>query len=105
MGLASPFHAGQHHPGKDRLKEDGAEQKNCDCAPPPSQIPRVHIVERRLSDSARDAVRAHRLEAAIWKSSTTLPEGSWSRTCLPPGPERISLRNGAPAALRRATSP
>ena len=41
---------------------------------------------------------------AGWNNSTTLPEGSCSRTCLPPGPSRMSLRNGAPAARRRATS-
>lgn len=42
--------------------------------------------------------------AVGWKSSTTLPEGSSSRICLPPGPLRMSLRNRAPALRKRATS-
>lgn len=43
-------------------------------------------------------------QTAGWNSSTTLPDGSCSSTCLPPGPMRTSLRNGAPASRRRATS-
>ena len=43
-------------------------------------------------------------QTAGWNSSTTLPDGSCSSTCFPPGPARMSLRNGAPASRRRATS-
>ncbi len=41
---------------------------------------------------------------AGWNSSTTLPEGSSARICLPPGPVTISLRKLTPSARSRATS-
>src|SRR4051794_1101226 len=39
------------------------------------------------------------------KSSTRLPSGSATRTCLPPGPLTTSLESGTPAARSRSTSP
>ena len=42
--------------------------------------------------------------SAGWKSSTTLPDGSSSRICCPPGPDTMSFRNLRPAALSGATS-
>ena len=55
---------------------------------------------RRLTQARRVC---RQLEAG-WNSSTTLPDGSWSRICLPPGPSTMSLRNVAPASRSRATS-
>src|SRR5262245_51914644 len=39
------------------------------------------------------------LHTAGWKSSTTWPEGSCSRTCLPPGPGLAPSGMGRPAEL------
>src|SRR5262249_5751602 len=67
-------------------------------------------LHRRVTTSVdieafRDADRVDDgLHTAGWKNSTTLPEGSCSRTCLPPGPSMMSLRNGAPGLRRRTTS-
>ena len=63
--------------------------------------------ERRLAGSVTalmlDGFGVH-AQPAGWKSSTTLPDGSSSRICLPPGPWTMSLRKASPARRRRSTS-
>jgi hypothetical protein len=62
------------------------------------------FARRTLIMQSRGDIAPNHPQAAGWNSSTTLPDGSCSSTCLPPGPERMSLRNGAPASRKRATS-
>src|SRR5689334_17918583 len=59
-------------------------------------------LRHQVADVAGHA--AHIQRCAGWNSSTRLPDGSTSRTCEPPGPVTMSLRNFAPAARSRATS-
>ena len=71
---------------------------------------RRHRSARTSRGPARRSVTAERRRqrsaqrAAGSNSSTTLPDGSSSRICLPPGPVTMSFRKVAPASRRRATS-
>src|SRR5262249_7253383 len=46
-----------------------------------------------------DANHASVLGDRCWNSSTRLPDGSRSRTCLRPGPSTMSLRNRASGSI------